>query len=140
MMDQPAQILDQQLDFLDCQADPEKWQHDHELAMICCEIEDLIALALETIERIRKRRGSLPEDVLLGYFRRWHEISLRALVCIERIEGSGYRPERADEFRFAVNESSIAADKDRVKAALDRLAAGHGRHLDEIVDGISTQA
>ncbi len=133
-------VVDEQLNLLERQSDPERWKRDHALAMLCCDAEDLIALALETLGRIRKRRGFIPDEALLSYFRRWHGISLKALVCIEWIEGEGYRPDRADAFRFAVNEASIAANMEQVAAAERRLAAGYGRELDEIIDGVSRQA
>jgi hypothetical protein len=140
MKQEPAQILDQQLDLLDRQACPEQWPREHERAMICRDIEDMIALALETLDRIKRRCGSLPDDVLLAYFRRWYAIGLRALDCIERVEGEGFKPERADAFRFALNEASIAEHIDEVAAAQKRLESGQGRTLDEIMDADASQA
>ena len=127
-------LLEQQLDFLEQQSDLERWKRDHEFAMLCCDIDDLIALALETLEQIRKRRGAPDPAPTFHFFRRWHRIALRALACVEHIEGAGYPPERADELRFAVNEASIAVDHDRVATAQQRLAAGMGRSLEDVAN------
>ena len=142
------QLLEAQLDLLDEQV--EDWRNDHELAMVCRNIEDLIALALETLDRIRKRcdqynaaTGAAPEpeaQILLHYWRRWHDISLRALKEESAIEAQGFRPDRVGEFRLAINEASIAVKSDHVMAAHRRLDAGGGRTLEEIEKELSHQA
>src|SRR5690348_12067861 len=108
MKPQESQILDEQLDLLDRQARPEKWQRQHEDAMLCRDFEDLIALALETMGRIRRRSGSDPADVVWGYFRRWYAIGLQVEASVLWLEGRGYRLDRSDQFRFALNAAAMA--------------------------------
>jgi hypothetical protein len=129
----PPKLLEQQLDILDQQADLERWKNDHELAMLTCDIDDFVALALETLERIRRRRAAPDSGMTVQFFKRWHHIAVKALAGVEFLESEGYQPERADEFRFAINEASIAADFDRVAAAQNRLRAGIGRSLEEVI-------
>ena len=130
------QLLDQQLELLDQEASADRWQQAHEMATRCRETEDLIALALETFDRIKRRRTSLTGSSLLEYMRRWHDIGLRALGRVEEAERTGSRPDRADDLRFAINEASIAADFDRVKAAWDRLDETSTHTLDEVLDAL----
>ncbi len=138
MNNQPSHLLDKQLNLLDQQT--ARWQLDHQLALLCCDIEDFFALALETLDRIRKRHTTQPADTVMNYFRRWHGICLKAIPPIEFVEQAGFRPERSDEFRFALNEASIAVDADKVIAAQERLKAGRGQSLDGILHGISGKA
>ena len=105
--------------------------------------DDLIALALETLERIRKRctaeKGGAMSRALLGYWQRWHATARGVLPCIEQLEALGFPSERATEFRFALNEASIATDWDKVVIAIERINTGRRRSLEEIENDLSHQ-
>ncbi len=133
-------LLDDQLDFLDRQVDNQRWKPERDAVTVRCDIEDLIARALETIDRIKHRRPTFPADKMFAYFRRWHEIALRALACLEHAEAEGFHPEHGNEFRFAINEASMAADFNPIYAAQQRLKAGHGHTLDEVLNAIPPKA
>jgi len=145
MVTTAPQLLDAQLDLLDQRAGDGPGR---QAAIYAADVEDLIALALETLERIRRRcdahnqnGGKEDGQALLNYWRRWHEIAVRALAGVEAAESQGRRLEQADAFRFAINEASIAVDWERVLAAQQRLeSGGGGRTLEEIENALRRQA
>jgi hypothetical protein len=143
---QSSHLLDAQLDLL--RDEVERWGRHGKAAALEADVDDLIALALETVARIRLRCdaynrsvGATPTpqaDALLAYWRRWHDIAERALQVMEQSATPGGRSERAREFRFAINEAALAKEWEKIQAA--RESGGRVRSLEEIEDEISHQS
>src|SRR5438874_1382951 len=120
-------FLPQQVDFLERTVAPDLWAQDDELA--ARDLEDCVALALETLDRIRKhsdmavKQDSAAESAkFLGYWRRWHQVALRVVEAVDRVEAHGHHLEQSDAFRQAINEAGMAEHWDAIMAARARLA------------------
>jgi hypothetical protein len=139
----PAPVLDQQIEFYSNQAEraEDLWQADHEAAMQCCDVEDLIELGLAMLNSIRRRNQSWDNSIreskeafswddserFATAFQLWTLATRRILRLAQYFESKGFEVRGAamlgDAFRHV---SLLSFDVKRLRASFESLEQGRG--------------
>jgi hypothetical protein len=149
-----SQFLSEQLDFLGKQAHSETWREEHDAAMICRDVEDAVAVAVQLKERIdrmaecdpRLRPGKWDEEAALSYvpwYQRWFEHAGPILATVKRLKRQGYVVVGTDAFvRTYLSAKMFAVDFDKTLAAIRRVESGQsdGKPLEEVMRELQGRA
>jgi len=106
-------VIQGNLTLFEQQVSEERWQQDHEAAMGCCALEDVLAHGLMIHDRLNKAnetwtqavdQGQLPfsREIVAQFCHSWNwwlKPTERLLKAIRTFEGSGYTVENAERFR-----------------------------------------
>jgi hypothetical protein len=125
----------------------ESWAAAHDEAMACCDLEDAIGLGLTVLENLRRRSARCGEaqgplwntaSELARVYSSWLDVSRHLLDgAVRRLEGRGFKVERADELRQACRDVALLPlDTDRIRRSLDSLASGKGIPMKQALDGL----
>jgi len=127
----------------------ERWKIDHEEAMICLDVEDLISLGLTVLASLRRWTEVLARNLEYGQtefsweesgslaelFRQWLGHSTTLAKLIEDCESLAYDIAGADNFRRECREVSLMSlDVDKVRRSIDSLRAGQGTPSGQAMD------
>jgi hypothetical protein len=142
-----SQFLSDQLDFFGKQAHSETWHQEHDAAMICRDVEDAVAFAIQLKERIDRmaecdpklRRGKWTEEaarVYVPWYQRWYEHAGLILGAVRGLKKQGYMVVGTAAFMKAYLRAKLfAVDFEETLAALKRIEAGQsgGIPLEEAI-------
>jgi uncharacterized protein with von Willebrand factor type A (vWA) domain len=101
-----------------CEAGWEQWKDDHDLAIVCCDVQEQLALLNYLFERINRADEAAREAVFAGrqdhspefdaelesIYRQWSEVSSKYLDIVGKLESQGFNVEGADEMRGRLRE------------------------------------
>ena len=149
------QFLSDQLAFFGRQArSAEAWKGEHDAAMICRDVEDAVAIAVQLVERIdrmaecdpRLRAGKWDEVAAKSYvpwYQRWYEHAGEIVAAVKRLKKQGYIVVGTDRFMKAYLRAKLfAVDFDKTLEAMKRVAAGQtsGVALERVLDELQGRA
>jgi hypothetical protein len=140
-----GRALERQLGFYEEEA--ESWKSDHDRAMDCIDIQEVLSLGLYVFSRIRnienqwteslRDRGAVPrkEDAerLSHWFRLWLKVCDELIQDIKSLAQDGYQVESAREFGEAClyARSAVSFNLDRLYSA---KVTGTGKTTGELRD------
>ena len=131
-----SQFLSEQLDFFGKQAHGESWRDEHDLAMLCRDVEDAVAVALQLKERIdrmaecdsRLQSGTWTEEAALSYvpwYQRWHDHAGEVVASVKRLKKQGYAIVGTDRFmKEYLRAKTFALGFKETLAAMADIKAG----------------
>lgn len=138
----------QHLQLYQQQAAAEQWNGEHETAMQCRDLEELIGIGLSLFNSLKERAHAVQDGIVRGAIQYSPEIS-EAFVegyqdwlqpcaavesAIQRFESRNYQVDKAEEFRLAVREISLHEfDIGSVSKAEREIREGRGKPLAEAI-------
>lgn len=149
-----SQFLSDQLDFFGKQAHAESWREEHDAAMVCRDVEDAVAVAIQLKERIDRmaecdpalRRGKWSEEAALRYvpwYQKWYSHAGEILSAVRQLKKQGYSVVGTDKFmREYLAAGIFAVDFDKTLASIKLIDAGRsdGIPLEEAIRELQDQA
>ncbi len=133
----------------------ESWKPDHDEAMACRNLEDLIRLGRAVFRGVQNidedwsamiRSGATPllakdAEEVADWYRRWYAPCAKVLGDIARFEGLGYTVEGADEFRDCCCQAELKNfDVQTVFSAVEQLNQGRARSLAEAMNELRSRS
>jgi hypothetical protein len=102
-----------------CEAGRELWKEDHDLAMVCCDVQEQLALLSYLFERINRADEAAREAIFAGrqdynpefdlelesVFRQWSDVAGKYLDMVGKLELQGFSVEGTDELRGRLGEA-----------------------------------
>jgi len=138
ILDEQRQLYSRQTSELN----PDQWQHDHERAMCCRNVEDVIRYGLMLLATIRRHNDVWAREVSAGatefswdtardfaeHYSWWLKKTKAILQIVHRCETQCcFEVEGADELRQEFQEVSLMSlDTERAKQSIMSLDAGEG--------------
>jgi uncharacterized protein YukE len=148
-----SRFLSEQLDFFGKQAHSEAWAAEHDDAMLCRDVEDAVAIALQLIDRIDRLTGYTSGEIpdwsaeqtkqFAPWYTRWHEHAREIVGAIKRLRRQGYKIADLDRFMFAyLRSQTLGKEYEQIRADMKAVAAGHstGIPLQQILDELQRDA
>jgi hypothetical protein len=103
-----------------CEEGRELWKEDHDLAMVCCDVQEQLALLVYLFERIHRTDESAREAIFAGrqdhspefdrelenVYREWASVAGKYLDVVEKLESQGFFVEGADQARHRLREAT----------------------------------
>lgn len=127
----------------------ERWNADHQAAMLCYEVEETINLgnrgfdaivAFDEAWRRRVMRGELPFSPVLHSFihalsQRWNAPCMEVLAAIDKLRGQSFSVKGAEEFQLRCQEAAGILTPDSEFFGSDKLAELRDQALDQYMRG-----
>ncbi len=102
-----------------CEEGRELWKDDHDLAMVCCDVQEQLALLIYLFERINRADEAAREAIFAGredhspefdselesVYREWARVAGKYLDVVEKLESQGFIVEGADQARHRLREA-----------------------------------
>jgi hypothetical protein len=102
-----------------CEERRELWKEDHDLAMVCCDVQEQLALLSYLFERINRADEAVREAVFAGredhspefdselenIYREWADVAGKYLSIVRKLESQGFSVEEAGELRSRLREA-----------------------------------
>jgi hypothetical protein len=134
---------------------PEQWKSDHDMAMLCYDVQDSIAVGLlilkwldelDELVTAKSLRKETPEeeskkmcaDVEILY-REWEKASLDHLDFVVMLRQKGFRVDRADELEEAIRTVRKMLTPDQDFFTDSKLVAARDSAMDAHVGGETTE-
>jgi hypothetical protein len=139
-------FLEKQFGLLEEQAGTWKSQHDE--AMRCHHVEDLVAFLRTFLRCLRHRSDQWGQSVgaefswedsefFCAWYRRWLELAGNLLGVVAELEKGGFQVEGAGRLRVARRDVSLMAlDTDRVRASIASLENGEGVPMGQVLNDL----
>jgi len=151
-MSNQLEFLDEQLELCGNQA-KEAWKPDHEFAMACRRVEDVVGLLLGVLVGIRRHNDRWAESAqqeeigegcelcLANAYKRWLAEAKEVISLVDKCEEYGFEVKGAAKIRKAEHDVSLLPlDIEAFRQSYQSLQAGAGvpmnRAMDELRDRI----
>lgn len=127
------------------------WQTEHQQALACFDLEDLIDYGLWVISSIRRyndgwasaienSKCTFSWDDATGFgqaYQKWLDTSERVLAVARAFEAQGYDVRRSGDLEEAISDVKLMSlDTSRARSALESLERGEGVSQQQALDGL----
>jgi hypothetical protein len=127
----------------------EPWKEEHDRAMACWTVDDLVSLLLFVLQRLRRHNTRWAQDVqkerglfswelarsFADAYRAWYETSQLALKAVDACQRHGFSVSEAAQLREESRQVALMSlDLDRVRRSIESLEAGRGIPFAQAMD------